>query len=275
MSSEKRWEKIRKAKTYREFLAAYLAEFGFSLSDFARASGFGRGFPGDILSGKRRLTAKSSFAFEKALKLPLPGRKLFRFLVASEEPDLYPELDRDKLVVEMAQLRAKDWKRTRHSVHEGTLPKIQNQLLDKKVLATYAAAGTPVSGAALVDIQKRTGFAADQVLKFVKELESLRLLEFTSETQVLPKDQHVYLQTTDQSALLNHTFRQSARIAVERISQQRQLQDEFFFNSSFCVRLDQLAEFKKELRETVLKFVDNATAEEGNRVVHLLTALHL
>jgi hypothetical protein len=275
MLPEQRWEEVKKASTYRELLKIYLSVFDFTLSDFARATGFGRGFPGDILSGKRRLTAKSSFRFEKALKLPAAGRKFFRLLVAKEESDLYPEIDRARVAFELEQLRTKPWKHSRKSAHEITSPRFQGPLLDKKVLTIYAAAGGPGNGATLSEIEERTGFSAEEVLKHSKELERLQLFEFKSETRVAPCELHFFLQTTDQSALLAHTFRQSAKLAVEKLLGQEDKKDEFFFNSSFCVRADKLPEFKKELRETVLKFIDNSIDDDGTRVVHLLTALHL
>jgi hypothetical protein len=275
MTPEQSWEQIQKCTSYRELLKTYLLVFDYSLSDLARATGFGRGFPGDIISGKRRLTSKSSFAFEKALKIPTPGKRFFRLLVAKEENDLYPEIDRTRIAFELEQLRSKSWKRVRRSVHEVTTPRFKNQVLDKKALATYAASGSAGVGATLSEIQERTGFSTEEVLKYARELEKLQLFQFKTESHVVPLDQHFFLQTTDQSELLAHTFRQSAKLAVEKLLSESDKKNEFFFNSSFCVRADKMAEFKKDLRETVLKFVDNSTDDDGTRVVHLLTALHL
>lgn len=274
MTLELRWEEIKKAKTYRAMLKTYLEVFDYSLSDFARAAGFGRGFPGDILSGKRRLTAKSSFAFEKALKLPQPGKRFFRLLVAQEEVDVFPEIDRSRVSSELQLVRNKSWKRIRHSAHETAAPEFKNIQLDKRMLATYAGAGNPGTGATLDEVVLRTGFTKEQVLKFAKDLQQLQLLEFKSADFVVPKDQHFFLQTTDQSRLLQQTFKQSAQLAVEKVMSDASKKDEFFFNSSFCIQADKMADFKKELRETILKFIDHSTDDDGTRVVHLLTALH-
>lgn len=283
MRPEERWDLLRKAKTYREFLETYLMTSGLSLSDFARATEFGRGFPGDVLSGKRRLTAKSSFRFERALKVPSAGKRLFRLLVAIEEADLHPEIDRAKISVELEALRTKAWKRSRTNSHEITTPKFQAGKLSRKMMAVYAAAGDPQTGASLREVESRTGFSEKEVLKIANELAVLQLLEFSrgvsvepsDETRVLPRDLHLFLQTTDQSALLEHLFRQSAQLAVQQLTQGGKSQDEFYFNSSFCVRAEKLPELKKELRETVLKFIDDSIEDNGTKVVHLLTALHL
>ncbi|RYZ90128.1 MAG: hypothetical protein EOP06_08295 [Proteobacteria bacterium] len=90
--SEHDWAPVKAASTYREFLGSYLKVKGLSSSALARATGFTRGFPADIISGKRRMTLKSFFAFERALILPRDGKKLFKLLVAIEEPRLLSDV---------------------------------------------------------------------------------------------------------------------------------------------------------------------------------------
>ena len=95
-------KQLQQSTDYRSFLRVYLAGRSLSLSDFARAAGFGRSFPSDVLSKKRRLTSKSAYAFEKALKLPIAGKKFFRLLVALEEHDSFPEISRDGIKCQMS-----------------------------------------------------------------------------------------------------------------------------------------------------------------------------
>lgn len=71
------FQKLRQSTSYREFLKIYLDSRALSLSDWARATGFGRGFLEYVLSGKRRLTMKSYHPFEKALTVPLVGKNFF------------------------------------------------------------------------------------------------------------------------------------------------------------------------------------------------------
>jgi hypothetical protein len=273
--SEEQLSELRKASDYRIFLKTYLELFDYSLSDFARATGFGRGFPGDVISGKRRLSAKSSHAFEKALKLPIKGKKLFRFLVAREETDLYPEIDRTKVAVEIENLQEQPWRRQRTEIQEGHGLSFKTSSLDKNKLAVYAASGDLETGATYQEIQQRTGFSKAEILKYIEELEKLNLIEIRDSVRVIPKDIHVFLKITNQNTLLTQTFIQSIEMAKKAIGNQDRTNDEFFFNSSFCIKKDKLPELKAELRETVLKYIDDSIDSSGDGIAHLLLALHL
>ena len=275
INSDEQLNELRKASDYRNFLTIYLKLFDYSLSDFARATGFGRGFPGDVISGKRRLTAKSSHAFEKALKLPVKGKKLFRFLVANEELDLYPEIDRAQVFAEILNLKNQPWKKTRTEIQETSVVRIKTLGFDKKMFTVYAAAGDFLTGASFKEIQERTGFTSNEIFKFSDNLEKLGLLEIKDSTRVIPKDLHLFLKTADQSSLLQQTFHQSVELAEKRIGSIDKDRNDFFFNSSFCIHKDKLPKLKEELRETILKFVDNSIESSGDGIAHLLLALHL
>ena len=268
---------LRKASNYRNFLEIYLELFDYSLSDFARATGFGRGFPGDVISGKRRLTSKSSYAFEKALKLPLKGKKYFRLLVANEEVDLFPEIDRARIGDEILNLKNLPWKKTRTEIQESSVAGIQTLGFDKKMLTVLAAAGDLVTGSSIKEIKERTGFSNSEILKYSEHLEKLGLLEIKDSTRVIPKDLHLFLETADQSSLLKQTFHQSVDLAEKSIVKLDKEKNDFFFNSSFCIQKNKLPMLKQELRETILKFVDrNTTCVEGvGDVCTLSTFQHL
>jgi transcriptional regulator with XRE-family HTH domain len=268
------WETVRSADNYRAFLRAYLEERGLSLSDLARAAGFGRGFPGDVISGKRRLTAQSCFAFEKAMKLPPAGRKLFRLLVARDERDVFPELEHNKILQSIESLRAKPWNRSRRDVRDSDAPISRQALQNPSAIAVFAAAGKPESGATLSELRVRTRLSEPELLKAIESLVIAGLLVVEGESYK-PTDLHLFFKAGDQKeafkALFTRATEKSARRAKENVGSD----SEMFFTSTFCVEEDRLPALKRALRETILKFVDDSIHPEGDRIVHLLTSLHL
>lgn len=267
-------EPLRLSKNYRQFLQTYLEARGLSLSDFARATGFGRGFPGDIISGKRRLTAKSYYPFEKALKLPMAGRKFFRCLVAIEETDIFPDINTTDAKQMLEELRNRPWNNQRRQIQEVENSSFEQLLKDYEVITIYAAAGRPETGATRQQIAQRTQLSEFKLEKNLQKLQSIGLLEKKGET-FHPKELHLFLKTADRSQILTTLFQKAAEKANQRILQAVDSDAEFFFTSQFCVRESALPELKAALRETILKFVDESMESEGDRIIQLMTAFHL
>ena len=266
---------LRSSKNYREFLQNYLDMKDLSYADFARATGFGRGFPGEIVAGKRRLTAKSYFPFEKALKLPLAGKKFFRCLVAIEESDVFPDFNSIQAQELILKLKNKPWSATRKQIIEGSEQIDFKQLLkENDVMSIYAALGTPDKGANLEQLLNRTGLSLQKLNWGLQGLIQSKLAE-KREMIFYPKDFHLFLKTIDHSELLKAQFLAASKASQERIRTNENTEGEFFFLSRFCIQESALPELKVALREVILKFIDESIETEGNRVVQLVTALHL
>ncbi len=275
------WEKVRTSGDYRSFLKNYLAEKSLNFSDFARAAGFARGFPSDVISGRRRLSIQSCFAFEKALKLPAPGRKLFRMLVAFEEPDLFPDLDPQNIRRSIEELRQKPWRRSRRELQSDEEPQVHEVLRSLRSAMVYAACGGPERPAIWSQLQTRTQLP-DDVLR--AELDHLinaglvlesRSSDGTAETIYFPQDLHLIIQHDQKTELLKFLFKDSAAEASKRAEVALNSESEFFFTSVFTVHEASMPGLKKALREVILKFVDDSVQADGQRMARLLAALHL
>lgn len=263
---------LQQSSDYRSFLKTYLSERGLNISDFARASGFSRSYPSDILSRKRRLTQASLSKFEKALKLPSQGKKLFSLLVAVEEKDVFPDLDRTKLQSQIKDLKTRNWVADRRRLDETVAPSIEDLMSDSRVMSIYAAAGDPDRGASYEEIQKRTRLYGQELERNLKKLIAVGFLTLKDETY-FPKDLHLFLQTSDQSQILRAVFSKACRMASERV-QNPETNHEMFFCSSFCIKEEMLPELKIAFRELILKYIDDSIKSDGDRVVRLVTALH-
>jgi hypothetical protein len=276
INSSSSWSSVRKADDYREFLKAYLQERSLNYSDLSRAARFGRGFASDVISGRRPLTTKSYFAFEKALKIPLSGRKLFYYLVAREIPDIFPELKKEKLEIEkiIAELKAKSWSETRRSVSKHEAPGYERIIQNSNTLTVYAASGSPGKGATLDELRKRTGLQDREIEGVAGDLQKAGLLKIQSGIYE-PLDLHLFFQSKDQSSIITLLFQKACQLAASRAAKALASTDEMFFTSAFCVDKSRLPDLKILLRETILKFVDESITPDGDQVVHLLTSLHL
>ncbi len=273
MTADQVWNELKNSKDYRDFLANYLRLRQLSLSDFARATGFGRGFPGDVISGKRRLTAKSSIVFERSLKLPPTGRRLFRLLVALKEEDTYPELERKDLAHEISHLRAKRLVSPRRIVLEEKIP--ARILLRPHALAVLAACGEPNSWTTLEAIMERTQLPAQRVISLLKDLQGAQFIfPHATEARFKPSDEHIHIEPQQQSELFVQIFKKATEEAAEKAKTSLGSQEELFFNSTLCVRKENVPELKKALGDVILKFIDSATDSEGERLIKLVVGLH-
>lgn len=262
---------------YRVFLQDYILIKDIKLSDFARLVGCTRGFPSDILKGRRRLTAKSYYSFEKALKLPLPYKKMFQLLVAKEEPDIFAHIiDMQTIDIKIESLKQNRISQKNHSTF---VQNNENDLAFQKILnnphtmSVVAAAGDPESGATLQQIQQRTRLTDHNLNKTLNDLREYGLLKQVHD-RYYPQDLHLFFQTKNTSEMLSKFFHQAMRSAEKRLSQINDQSSEMFFVSEFCIQENQMPQFKKELKGLVLKFIDDSIAAEGTRVAKLLTALH-
>jgi DNA-binding transcriptional ArsR family regulator len=267
------WLKLRSATDYRAFLQAYLEETSLSLSDLARAAGFGRGFPGDVISGRRRLTAKSFRAFRQALKLPPQGRRLFGLLVAFEEADLFPEMDRDAIPRSIDELRRAPWRRARREVSEREVPSLGAALADPRAISVYAAAGRPGQGVSFASLRERTRLSDREIESTLRKLEGAGIVAYRDGFYEAV-DLHLFVQSRGERIEPTEVFREACRIAAHRASQAMASEQELFFASAFCVDEKKMPELKAALRATALKFVDESIQPDGNRVVRLVAALH-
>lgn len=266
------WSKTRNAPDYRSFLRAYLEESGWSLSDLARAAGFGRGFPGDVISGKRRLTAKSYRAFENALKIPAAGKRLFRCLVGKEEPEVFPGLDPRKIDRALKDLRARPWTGNRKQIAAEENPRAHALFAHPDAFAVYAAAGSAEAGATRDRIRVRTRLGEAAMDRAIESLVNAGIL-LREDERYRPESTHVFLKASERDECFARLFQAMSERAAERAPKGVSSDRELFLVSSFCVDERKLPELKTALRKTLLQFVDDSIEADGDRLVQLVTSL--
>ncbi len=283
-SEESLWNSLKRAQTYREFLRIYFDEKPISYASFARQTGFGRSFPSDVVSGRRRLSHNSFLIFEKNLALPVAGKRLFRMLLQLEEPDLF--LDSPKasheIINRIRELKVSKWTLSRKSLLESNA--VDKILVDSNIMMVFACCGIKGKGSTYSEVLKKSGLPKLELDNFLKSLLAVNLLSvhsngpkknltFESSDYFEPSDTHVFYNLNSNKPLLTKLFTNAANLAIERISNTHH-EDNLFFTSVFCINSSKLKELKAQLRELTLKFIDESIAEEGDKMVRLTTAFH-
>lgn len=273
LNSSINWERLKTASNYRVFLQLYLEERNLTYSTFARATGNHRGFPSDVILGRRRLSHQSSLKFEKALKIPPRGKKFFRALVALEEQDLFPEMNRSQLQELIQDLREKPWSSNHREVDESTQKVSSEILCEPQILSIIAAAGSPGRGANFSLIQKRTNIDEVRLKFLMDQLVDQKVLILNSKNSYEPQELHLFIKTSEQSQLLKSSFKKLSQVAHHRLASRKKNSNDFFFHSHFLVKKKQLPHLKSEMRALLLKYIDDQIEEDGDCVVQMLSAL--
>jgi DNA-binding MarR family transcriptional regulator len=207
--------------------------------------------------------------------LPVNAKKIFRLLVAKEEADLFPEMDRTNLENQIKKLQMSIESKTRKDYTETEFSQIDKDLeITHQAISIFAACGDHDTGSSIEQLYQRTRLAENVLTKNIDLLIKMNLLE-KRENLYFPVNMHLYLQTKTQSEILNLIFKTAVNSATSRLGQMTDDSNEFFFASQFCIKESQLPALKRELRESILKFVDESLVSNGDRVVKVVTALHL
>jgi hypothetical protein len=267
-------QELRQATNYRSFLKTYLQMKGLSGGAFAKQAGFVRQFPSDVMTGKRRLTLKSFAAFDAAMHIPPMAHKYFKHLVASEERDLFPELQTQTIHRVLQELRSQTWQ---NSFRKNAIKPSQDasQLFhDPSTLVIMSAVGTPEKGAQLEEIISRSGLSAAEVKLLLPKLVQAKIIRLEN-TCYFVDDFHQFLSADVQKEAFAAVFSAACHVAAQKASTAKNEDSEMFFTSFFCVDRAKLPELKAALRKTLLQFVDDSIQTDANSVVRLVAALHL
>ncbi len=265
-------DQLKAAANYRDFLKIYVKEKKISLSQLAQQMGYSRSFTSDIVIGRRKLNLKTLIEFEKQLKISTQGKKLFRFLVAAEQAELFKDLTKTSIQENIERLRKTHWGTHKQVEKVGPLAPVTDQAMDYNDASVLAAAGEQGRITLKEDIIKKTGLLPQEVERSLAKLKLLTLVEVT-ENRVTPRDTHLFLKTHNTSEMLKSIFQKSCRKAMERVELNHEQTGEFFFNSHFSIKKEALPELKRELRQIILNYVDQAIAEDGDSIVKLNVAL--
>lgn len=273
MSLENEIESLKLSRSYRDFLSRYLKLKRNSLGSFAARVGSSRGFPSEVISGKRRLTNKSAPQFAKGLKLPKVAVDFFKILVSIEEADVFPEIDRSTIVARLEKLKKKSWSRSIQPVSDLESENlIEEASRDPHFLPLIALLGGREVGAKGNDLALSLGIEAKHVQFLLSKLVQANLVELKNGLYFC-SGEHLNLQTVTDNLRLAAIFKSEAIRAIQKVPQADSEKD-FFFCSSFTVKPESMPQLKQALKKLIIEFVDESIDNDSSNLAKLVCGFY-
>ncbi len=251
-------EALATAENYRDFLSLALTAYGKGHASFSRRAGLSsRSFIGEVLRGKRRLSHGSLEKVCTGLRLPPDLRRLFRLLVALEEPDLvFTDFKGDLRGMILRQREIIAHKKTQKT----------NLIQSYATPIVFAALGP--TGKSLGELQSLTGLSPREITEALDVLLAHSVIELRD--QVFHALQ-INLDFGDLKGDINfrHAFNQSLEVLKIRCLDSVPSPDQLFFYMAFSIAASQMNDFKTALQNSVLECVERFQTEDGGKVCRL------
>ena len=261
------------ATNYRQFIQLRLSE-GQKKANYAalsRRAGFlSRSYPRDVVSGKRRITASSLSQFNEGLQLKGDLRAYFETLVAIDEPDAVPQLSR----------------KTENSELKTRLIKIKSRLLRKKIekkdatnlfriyrkwLEIYAILGTIEKGRSLIEIARAVKTSEKTCKEVLHHMTTQGVAQYDETSdRYFPTQSHLVISDMGGSAFVKQYFSESLAQVNQWAQTAFDSQDRLFWNSVFSIDSKRATEFKNQLRDLIIRFVDQSESPDGDAVARVI-----
>jgi uncharacterized protein (TIGR02147 family) len=267
-----------RARDYREFLALCFEALkaknkGMSYSLLARRAGFSaRSYTREIMTGKKPVTTKSFDALASALTLSKDAAAYLRLLLALEIDAFNPkQFSRAEIEGLLRRQRSKIEKR---SENRKLRPKNGDAFGIEDWPLVFASLGSWESGVSLSEISTRTGLAISHCELMLREMINHEIVHHeVISGRYIPKNQHLLFEKLAADKRLQDFFLRDLRKLQTRASERFDRADHLFFDSTFSILEERLAELRKVLWSTLVEFVDDQEDSTGGKIVTLLAAL--
>ena len=271
---------IVEVDSYREFLRHAIharARDGLqrpNMAALSRKAGFSsRSFIGEVIDGRRRLSARSYAKLVGALGLTAKLKVFFNLLVIREEPELnFDGLDATEVARRLSDVRAKILSEAGGKRSEKKA--IEAVLNGRHLMACYAALGDPSKGSTIAEIAARTELPEASLRDLLSSLvKSEAVVEkagryFAASPLIFHKD--LGSEAAARECYLD------ALGELKRKSQARfSGQDRAFFQFLFSVDRNRLPELKQKLWETAREFVENHDSSEGDSIAKFVIGFYV
>lgn len=246
------------AQTVSDFLKRVLAQGGLrplTYASLGRLSGMkSRSHPREVILGKKRLSLEGAYKISRGLKLPDDLREFFLLLTERELANI--NLDRLRIIEEKLE-----WARERGFKRPPPLldPESFFSLMDASLI--YASLGK--NGASLETLERKT-LLNREILKAALQSLSEGGFILARRGQYFPSDRHLSFSKIKPGGSFqkyySHRVNQLKKKAAKEFSSETQL----FWETTFSVASKDLPKLKEDLRQTILRFAENAETSEGD-----------
>ncbi len=264
------------SENYRDFLKRAFelekARSGaFSYAGFARKAGISsRSFPRDVVLGQKRLTLSSLPGFCRALGLKGDAKTLFSLLVSLEEPEVRsPSLSREQVQDRILKLRSRMRSKDRFpEAAKDTPPFYRND----NWVEIYASLGRVNEGETIEGVARRSGLASKTCAEALARMELDGIVSRKGD-RYFAQEQHLAFAKLVGDEFFKTSYLRALSHARASADRSFNAEDRLFFQSVFSVSRERMPQFKNELRELLLKFVDHAEKPDGGGLARLCVGL--
>jgi uncharacterized protein (TIGR02147 family) len=263
--------KLLESSSAREFLLNCLnirKERGlpYSYAFVSRVSGFAaRSFPRDVVCGKKSLSIESAIAIAKGLKFTADLKEFFLALVAVTNTE--NESDLRKKIHRVNTMRDRLSRRALERDNEA-----DSAFAIKNFATVYAALGSEENGASMIELIERTRLSKSNLVSTIEELLKIGLIKIDNH-RYYPCVNHLAFSQLKDAGAFHHQYLTRLKQAEGEARRNFSSPQALFQESTILVREDRLVELKSELRNLLLKFVDESVDAAGNRIASVLVAM--
>ncbi|OFZ47545.1 MAG: hypothetical protein A2381_10165 [Bdellovibrionales bacterium RIFOXYB1_FULL_37_110] len=273
LDKKKRKEDLQKllleCKSYDEFLRkafSYLQKENkiFNYSELARRGGFpSRSYVRQLILGQKHITWHSLEGICQAFDLTGLSKKYFIVLW------------------EISNIKNKEKKIKYHSKLAGLTKQIQGkktqidtsmyELEDWPLI--YASLGSEQEGASLVNIQQRSKLDLKQCVLILKLLEEKGVARQVN-SHYFPISNHIALNELGGDQFFKKYFIKKLEALKKRAEKYFTSEQDLFFQSTTCIPLKKIKQFRQDLRELLLEYIDTIESADGDTTVSLLVSMY-
>ncbi len=136
--------------------------------------------------------------------------------------------------------------------------------------------GSVEKGSSIADIEKRTGFSSAIISKILKQMIKKQMIKFNSKTdRYYPGTPHYFFEKTSQDDFLQKRVLELLGYAETKARGNSVGRKSFFSCASLSILEKDIPEIKIQMSKVLNKFAQNVEVSDGDKVVHMISALLL
>lgn len=267
---------LTEARGYREFLSAFLSyqkksNPRFSQSAFCRRAGFAsRSYPGDVIRGTKDVTLKSLPKLIHAMSLSGDLAHYFTALVELAHPALsVTKTDKQKIMKRIETLRTRIKRKLPQDKSDSVTPAIFS---DQRFGKIFACLGAPHEGAELKTISRKARLPLEECRAVLDELIKIGVARLDSNGKFIPLQTHLIVSDQKGKPDFQTLFMNMLKQAEKKSQSEFNSPSHLFLHSTVSISSQKLPALKQELKEILIRFVDESEEADGSAICHLTCA---
>ncbi|MES2857261.1 MAG: hypothetical protein V4692_15435 [Bdellovibrionota bacterium] len=266
---------------YRSFITNVIAASSKegkrpNIAAVSRKAGFSsRSFIGDVIDGRRRLSASSYPKLARALPLAASLKTYFHLLVIKEEDELNLEkLKSSEIDRKIEELKSK----LRSRIEQDTNENSNILLKGRDLMECHAALGNSKTGASLEDVCRKTELPNEVCFEVLKCLVDQKIAEKRSVDGIdryFVINQLVFHKGLGGDSEVKRSYAHSVDELKRKSAAQFKSDERAFFHFVMSVDRKKMPELKLRLWDVMQEFMESSENTDGDAIAKLVVGLYV